>query len=1055
MYFTQEDYKKIENWLHRNSVKDTEFQEALPFTGKEIVTVVQDGHNRKVNIQEFINQLYKHGVEDFLNVTNTYRANNITLKEAIRLIPAEARKEGQVITFLNTEGNWEIYQFTGKLNQWNNTTLWNNPFDWEKLIVDSILPDEEDLTKSEPDAKGNSYLSLKNRKYEPDKYSGLGRKILRRRVVEIEDPIYGTQEKNLLLQADFAEDNTVYVVRYDFTLNGQDITLPDNSYIEYEGGSISDGNIIDRAGGFNRVILKKNIVNGKSILTQEMVSKSNTIYEIRYDFDLNSEEITIPENCVLDFQGGSFNNGTIIGNNTEIIANKVNIFKLISIQGSWKVDTIYSNWFDFKLIKEYDNSNNFNNLSKLLSDDIHNTLYISEGIYFTQPDYGTPVEYHGSITPYVIKLCSNTTVYNNATIKLLKSSIKYDDYVIIGATSEEGRKCSNIEIIGGNLIGNLQYFTAQELYEGETTREWGFGIYMRGVDNVLIRDVKISYCIGDGLAFSWYYYGSYSDTEMVNGYHTSMVTVQNCISSYNRRQGMSIIDGCHNFQITNCTFEKTGKYLYTSPGAGIDIEPNFNSAVSDSITIRDCNFIDNYRGIELYRGAKLITVDNCNMWHTSDYVSKDNPLPNDDYGKAPQDLLIYTSTFDEDTNIIVSNCNMDSRIVIYNGNLKMYDSKFKSILFMDASHDSHIFNRGISCEFNKCFVGYKNTSNILITKENNKSLSYFKDCVFNDCFINIIDYGYITTNNYDIEWPIDFEFYNCKFEGKGAMINIAASSKYTNCVFNNIESVKVDLHNINKKCTIYNSIMYLNSINREVSVDGVPRFTIGSPDMNTDNELLFVSGLQFYTQDSVNKKVFINCSANTNGKYILHGINIVGIKSDETANMLNYIAKNFPTINLSLSNQSKFGIINVSYDYLNIIGTSLGSEDFGEIVLTYPDKSIATHIGNYWTNAKGIRLDNVKAVFGNVDKRNEMTKLSSVNRGLEFFDTTYNKTVIWDGSKWIEYDGASAGVSRYGITSNRPGSDKLYRGFQFYDTSIEKPIWWNGTKWVDATGADV
>lgn len=310
MYFTQEDYKKIENWLHRNSVKDSEFQEALPFTGTEFVTVVQDGHNRKVNIQEFINQLYKHGVEDFLNVTNTYRANNITLKEAIRLIPAEARKEGQVITFLNTDGNWEIYQFTGKLNQWNNTTLWNNPFDWEKLIVDSILPDEEDLTKSAPDAKGNAYLSLKDRKYEPDKYSGLGRKILRRRVVEIEDPIYGTQEKNLLLQADFAEDNTVYVVRYDFTLNGQDITLPDNSYIEYEGGSISDGNIIDRAGGLNRVVLKKNIINGKNILTQDMVSIPNTIYEIRYDFTLG-ENITVPANCVLEFDGGSLNDGEI------------------------------------------------------------------------------------------------------------------------------------------------------------------------------------------------------------------------------------------------------------------------------------------------------------------------------------------------------------------------------------------------------------------------------------------------------------------------------------------------------------------------------------------------------------------------------------------------------------------------------------------------------------------------------------------------------------------------------------------------------------------------
>lgn len=256
MYFTQEDYKKIENWLHRNSVKDTEFQEALPFTGKEIVTVVQDGHNRKVNIQEFINQLYKHGVEDFLNVTNTYRANNITLKEAISLIPAEARKEGQVITFLNTKGNWEIYQFTGKLNQWNNTTLWNNPFDWEKFVVDSILPDEEDLTKSEPDAKGNSYLSLKDRKYEPDKYSGLGRKILRKRVVEIEDPIYGTQEKNLLLQADFAEDNTIYEIRYDFDLNGEEITIPENCVLDFQGGSLSNGSVVGDGTYINANIYK-------------------------------------------------------------------------------------------------------------------------------------------------------------------------------------------------------------------------------------------------------------------------------------------------------------------------------------------------------------------------------------------------------------------------------------------------------------------------------------------------------------------------------------------------------------------------------------------------------------------------------------------------------------------------------------------------------------------------------------------------------------------------------------------------------------------------------
>ena len=55
-------------------------------------------------------------------------------------------------------------------------------------------------------------------------------------------------------------------------------------------------------------ILRKNIqtINGvrKNILAQDMINEPNTIYEIRYDFDLNGAEITVPENCVLKFNGG-------------------------------------------------------------------------------------------------------------------------------------------------------------------------------------------------------------------------------------------------------------------------------------------------------------------------------------------------------------------------------------------------------------------------------------------------------------------------------------------------------------------------------------------------------------------------------------------------------------------------------------------------------------------------------------------------------------------------------------------------------------------------------
>lgn len=43
----------------------------------------------------------------------------------------------------------------------------------------------------------------------------------------------------------------------------------------------------------------------------EQLIDPNTIYEIRYDFDLNGETITVPEDCVLEFKGGSFSNGKL------------------------------------------------------------------------------------------------------------------------------------------------------------------------------------------------------------------------------------------------------------------------------------------------------------------------------------------------------------------------------------------------------------------------------------------------------------------------------------------------------------------------------------------------------------------------------------------------------------------------------------------------------------------------------------------------------------------------------------------------------------------------
>ena len=59
--------------------------------------------------------------------------------------------------------------------------------------------------------------------------------------------------------------------------------------------------------GMGYVILRKN----KSFA--EQVTKKNTIYEIRYGFDLNGETINLPNDIILDFCGGYLSNGSIIG----------------------------------------------------------------------------------------------------------------------------------------------------------------------------------------------------------------------------------------------------------------------------------------------------------------------------------------------------------------------------------------------------------------------------------------------------------------------------------------------------------------------------------------------------------------------------------------------------------------------------------------------------------------------------------------------------------------------------------------------------------------------
>mgnify|MGYP002515443002 CR=1 FL=1 len=125
MFFTKEDFQRIENYLKNKSIRDTEFPTTYHVNDIDTIVITQDNYNKKLSIGNFVNSL---GLFDkynyFINVTEKYNAESITLNEAISLIPSKDRRKGAVITFLNTKDTWETYQFIGSLVQWNMPEMW-------------------------------------------------------------------------------------------------------------------------------------------------------------------------------------------------------------------------------------------------------------------------------------------------------------------------------------------------------------------------------------------------------------------------------------------------------------------------------------------------------------------------------------------------------------------------------------------------------------------------------------------------------------------------------------------------------------------------------------------------------------------------------------------------------------------------------------------------------------------------------------------------------------------------------------------------------------------
>lgn len=416
---------------------------------------------------------------------------------------------------------------------------------------------------------------------------------------------------------------------------GTIINSPDNEdlYSKKITGGASDGSAVsvlkfkDKEynetiwSGLGRVYLRKNVVqtadennsySNNNVLTQCMLESANTRYIVQYDYDLNGETIVIPENTVLDFQGGSFKNGTISLTDTKII-NEYDtvIFDNVAIDGTYN-DVIYVDWFkdadtDAAVVnnllakftdvrfgaKTYNYADSLygGGNGRIVGSD--NTIILSSG------EYGI---YGAAFVSNMLVQCSDGIgIYNVDTVD--KIAVR---------NSKVGLQAVNSvfdSIIHGCETGIVDSEASNKVVSYVTVYDCSVGMEYRDVIDVNIADCIVRSCTK---------YAIYVDCNGVG--KNAAITIKNCDVSYENSAGIYIVNAegaANGIIVENCV----GDVKYE----GLSLLNDDSIRVDDAVTYRDrSNFVDE---------SIADKFDTDDMYTTQDDTT---------YIKCPQSFGVYT-----------------------------------------------------------------------------------------------------------------------------------------------------------------------------------------------------------------------------------------------------------------------------------------------------------------------------------------------------------------------------------------------------------------------------
>lgn len=935
----------------------------------------------------------------------------------------------------------------------------------ERFIVEgdvTNLPDEEDLT-SVSTIDGREVMKLNDRAYEPSNFSGKGYKILRKNIKKFDIPTVSivvsyaptssgdisitVNDKVTTINLDSTTDTTPAIVATKVTaalkssLDDYDVSISSNRIIltRHNGSSVSPSSI--NVGNTSAVISVTDSVNKnvrKNVLTDDMVSKPNTIYEIKYDFDLLGITINIPNNCILKFDGGSIKDGIIKGNNTSIIFSNA-CFKNITFDGSFKdIDLVSYSYFC-----EYKND------TELLKNIFYVTFNVEqETVLNLEPNkdyyiYGEAVrkEYYSL---YEYNNVNNKTINGfNATIVDTRPQSEQNDLLNFTLRFND---CNNLKIV------DLHYKNPNELtiLDKEIGYQGSSWIFFHGkCDNIFVKTNiynarhGISYGMynnalengeENGLSNSSFYVNAHKVGYAIRLDNSKNINVELYSDTFHR--------ACYIMGIDGLNLKAKIKNLKVAPLACLFGDSLYLDRITKEVKCRGCSNV--YCEIEdlgttekpanqneiycagfSFYGIREVEADFRNRepqhWHNLRFHIKTNKnsLMGAFYNALNADIreeLPYTIK-DSFTNIAIVVQMQNPQINNYA--IRLVASKYK--IYED-----------VSIKINAGKIRIENNSNNVIKIKDSyiQELHGIGKIYAENSIVSSV------TNTTNIPNPninnINILNNSSKVNGKN-FVNISTIPCKASDSFSKNITTGVFYDCINKTLNINeDDDTYIIPTNAKAS-KYINFIYIGKTIINSDI-LLKIVDVDF---TNVKDAYFIPIHVYI-GRYkdsirhitlwVLKDSNIVFSKETLDNNLFYYKKTN-----------SRFEVFvkNTALGYLEVVVTSM----FDVI------------------NIQTSKETEINSIYAMNTTINIQDSTKCVNTGLSILDVdnpSIKKPFWWTGEKWVDSNGNPSAALKKGSTEQRPVG--VFGGFYYFDTTINKPIWKksdNENVWIDATGQEV